>query len=172
MSVVRDDALTARKPRGSSPASGSAQSGGSSQASGSALDDDLNFLLARATAISLAASNRALRAYGLKARSYSVLALASADAPASQKEIADFLRLDPSQVVTLVDELESRALVERVPDPKDRRAKVIVATREGRKVARAATAATRKAEARLHSQLTPSERADVLGYLKALAFPS
>lgn len=142
------------------------------QQSGSDLDDDLNFLLARAAAVSIAAANRALRAYGLKARSYSVLALASTDKPASQKDIADFLRLDPSQVVALVDELESHALVERVSDPRDRRAKVVVATSEGRKVARAATAATRRAETRLHSQFSPGERAELMAYLRMLAFPT
>lgn len=141
------------------------------QPSGSDLDDDLNFLLARAAAVSIAAGNRVLRAYGLKARSYSVLALAAADKPASQKDIAEFLRLDPSQVVTLVDELESRSFVERVSDPRDRRAKVIVATPEGRKVARAATAATRRAETGLHNQFSASERSELMAYLRMLAFP-
>ncbi|MEO7017060.1 MAG: MarR family transcriptional regulator [Leifsonia sp.] len=142
------------------------------RSSGSALDDDLNFLLARATAVSLAAGNRALRAYGLKARSYSVLALASTDDPVSQRDVAEFLRLDPSQVVALVDELETRGLVERVSDPRDRRSKVVVATSEGRKIARAATGATRQAEARLHNQFTADQRADLLASLKILAFSS
>lgn len=142
------------------------------QSSGSALDDDLNFLLARATAVSLAAGNRALRPYGLKARSYSVLALASAGEPVSQREVADFLRLDPSQVVALVDELESRKLVERVVDRRDRRSKVVAATTEGRKLAHEATAAARSAEAALHSDLSVSERAQLMAYLKALAFAS
>ncbi|MDQ2698388.1 MAG: MarR family transcriptional regulator, partial [Actinomycetota bacterium] len=42
----------------------------------SPLNDDVSFLLARANALSLAAGNAALAVYGLRVRSYSVLALA------------------------------------------------------------------------------------------------
>ena len=73
--------------------------------------DDLSFLLARANALSLAAGNAALAQHGLRVRSYSVLALAAGDARPSQRELAEFLRLDPSQVVALVDDLQARGLV-------------------------------------------------------------
>lgn len=39
----------------------------------------------------------------------------------TQRELADFLSLDPSQVVTLVDDLERRGLVERMQGEQDRR---------------------------------------------------
>src|SRR5688572_23016252 len=90
----------------------------------SVLGGDLVFLLARANALTLAAANAALAEHGLKARSYSVLALAADGARPTQRELAEFLRLDPSQVVALVDGLEKRQLVERRTDPADRRANV------------------------------------------------
>ena len=77
--------------------------------------DDLSFLLARANALSLAAGNAALAQHGLRARSYSVLALAAGDARPSQRELAELLRLDPSQVVALVDDLQRRGLVAASP---------------------------------------------------------
>lgn len=137
----------------------------------SALNDDLSFLLARANAIALAAGNAALAEHGLKARSYSVLVLAAGDARPSQRELAEFLRLDPSQVVSLVDELQSRGLVERRPDPADRRANVVVATEDGRAVAAAARDTARAAEERVHAHLTAADRETLGALLRALAFP-
>lgn len=137
----------------------------------SALSDDLSFLLARANAIALAAGNAALSEHGLKARSYSVLVLTSGDARPSQRELAEFLRLDPSQVVSLVDELQSRRLVERQPDPADRRANVVVATQAGRALAGAARESARVAEERVHADLSETERATLATLLRTLAFP-
>ena len=137
----------------------------------SALTDDVSFLLARANAIALAAGNAALVEHGLKARSYSVLVLTSGVARPSQRELAEFLRLDPSQVVSLVDELQSRGLVERTPDPRDRRANVVVATDAGRALVEVARESARRAEEGVHAQLTSDERATLARLLRTLAFP-
>ena len=137
----------------------------------SALTDDLSFLLARANAISLAAGNAALAVHGLKARSYSVLLLTTDDSRPSQREIAEFLRLDPSQVVSLVDDLQSRGLVERRTDPSDRRANVVVATDAGRRLAMDARESARHAEEKVHGQLDRDERQTLAALLRVLAFP-
>ncbi|MFH8252969.1 MarR family winged helix-turn-helix transcriptional regulator [Microbacterium sp. B2969] len=137
----------------------------------STLTDHLNFLLARANAIALAAGNAALAQHGLKVRSYSVLVLASGDARPSQRELAEFLQLDPSQVVSLVDGLESRGLVERTPDPSDRRANVVVATDAGRALAAVAGESAQAAEQRVHARLTSDERETLATLLRSLAFP-
>ncbi|MFE5411090.1 MarR family winged helix-turn-helix transcriptional regulator [Microbacterium sp. NPDC056569] len=137
----------------------------------SALTDDVSFLLARANAIALAAGNAALAEHGLKARSYSVLVLTSGGARPSQRELAEFLRLDPSQVVSLVDELQTRGLVERRPDPADRRANVVVATDAGRALVGEARESARAAEERVHAELSASERATLATLLRTLAFP-
>jgi len=107
--------------------------------------------------------------HGLKVRSYSVLALAVSDARPSQRELAEFLRLDPSQVVALVDELQTRGLVMREPDPADRRANVVTATPAGRSLFAQAERSARAAERDLHSDLSEVERAQLLGLLRRLA---
>lgn len=137
----------------------------------SVLTDDLSFLLARANALSLVAGNAALSAHGLKVRSYSVLALVAAGSRPSQRELAEFLRLDPSQVVSLVDDLQSRGLVERRADPRDRRANVVVATPAGRALAEQARESAREAEERAHAQLTAAERESLAALLRRMAFP-
>lgn len=134
------------------------------------LTDDLSFLLARANALSIAAGNAALSPLGLKARSYSVLAAAADSDGRTQRDIAAYLRLDPSQVVALVDDLQARGWVERRPDPADRRANVVVATNAGRDVYARASAAARTAEERLHVALSGAERAQLAELLRAIAF--
>jgi len=144
---------------------------GSDRLRASSLGDDVSFLLARANALSIAAANAALAEFGLKARSYSVLSLAVAGTRPSQRELSEFLRLDPSQVVALVDELERRALVAREPDPCDRRAKVIVATPEGRETFARAQLATGAAERALHADLSEDEREQLADMLRRIAYP-
>ncbi len=138
----------------------------------SPLDDDLSFLLARANALSLAAGNAALVDLGLRVRSYSVLALAAGEGRPSQRELAEFLRLDPSQVVALVDELQRRGLVVREPDPVDRRANVVVATSDGEELFARARVAVRDAERELHAGLSADDRARLADLLQQIAFPA
>lgn len=136
------------------------------------LFDDLSFLLARANALSLAAGNAALGHHGLRVRSYSVLALAAGPRQPTQRELAELLRLDPSQVVALVDDLQSRGLVTRQPDPSDRRANVVVATDDGRVACEAASIAAAAAQdEQLLNVLSPSERAQLAELLRRIAFP-
>ena len=137
-----------------------------------ALIDDMSFLLARASALSNAAGNAALTAFGLTVRSYSVLELAADGGRTSQREIAEFLRLDPSQVVALVDRLQKSDLVAREPDPRDRRANVIVATPLGLQTLETARASVRTASQTLHGDLTASERAMLTELLRRAAFPN
>jgi DNA-binding MarR family transcriptional regulator len=136
---------------------------------GADLADDLSFLLARSNALSLSAANTALVPYGLKVRSYSVLALAVSDARPSQRELAEVLRLDPSQVVALVDELQLRGLVVRAPDPADRRANVVSATAAGRSLFAVAERSARAAERELHEGLSGNERDQLISLLRRLA---
>src|ERR1700676_5630483 len=51
--------------------------------------------------------------------------------PISMRELAERLKSDPSNVTGLVDRLEARGLVERRPDPNDRRIKGLALTAAG-----------------------------------------
>ncbi|MEV4681267.1 MarR family winged helix-turn-helix transcriptional regulator [Streptomyces kurssanovii] len=64
-----------------------------------------------------------------------VLGLLSME-PTPMRRIAQKLRCEPSNVTGIVDRLETRGLVERRPDPADRRVKIAAATQEGRSTAR------------------------------------
>ena len=97
------------------------------------LADDIGFLLTRAGTSLTAAAKTALAPFELRVRSYSVLALACEHADGlGQRQFAEELGLDPSQIVALVDDLEARDLITRRVDPADRRNKRIDATDTGR----------------------------------------
>src|SRR6202171_2142644 len=51
--------------------------------------------------------------------------------PISMRELAERLKSDPSNVTGLIDRLEARGLVERRPDPTDRRIKGLALTTAG-----------------------------------------
>jgi len=70
---------------------------------------------------------------GSRWRAYSVLSVVCGEPGGiTQRQVGDDVVLDPSQVVALVDELESRGLVAWTADPNDRRNKLVVATKRGR----------------------------------------
>jgi DNA-binding MarR family transcriptional regulator len=57
-----------------------------------------------------------------------------AERPISMRELAERLRCHPSNITGLVDRLEARGLVERRPDPRDRRVKGLALTPTGEQV--------------------------------------
>ncbi|AOT02697.1 MarR family winged helix-turn-helix transcriptional regulator [Arthrobacter sp. U41] len=139
--------------------------GASARLAKSSISTDIGFLLAKLHAAGSVLNNAALAEFGLKERSYSVLALACGNLGPTQRELAEFLSLDPSQIVALIDELEQRGLVERRPGISDRRQKLVAATKAGRTLHAAAQKATRAAEARQLDMLTGDEVASLRSIL-------
>ena len=131
---------------------------------------EIEFLAARAVSIGTARANSMLAPLDLKVRSYSVLALACAAEAPSQRELADFLCLVPSQIVAIVDALEQRGLVERIGDRNDRRSKAIRATAAGKKLYKNASKAVREAEAISLEGLTADEYDQLRSLLRRIAF--
>ncbi|MEU0374933.1 MarR family transcriptional regulator [Streptomyces sp. NPDC006283] len=85
-----------------------------------------------------------------------VLALLSMEST-PMRRIAQKLKCEPSNVTGIVDRLEARGLVERRPDPGDRRVKLAAATQEGRDTARRLRESLDFAREPL-AQLTAAER--------------
>ena len=77
--------------------------------------------------------------------------------------------MDPSQVVALVDALESKGLVERRPNPSDRRLRSVVATAEGRKVRKKAAQVIQDSVTTLLADFSAEERELLHGLLSRLA---
>ena len=64
-------------------------------------------------------------------RGYQVLARAGAQAPPRQQSLAQELGIDRTVMTYLLDDLEKAGLVERNPDPVDRRARLVSVTTAG-----------------------------------------
>lgn len=64
------------------------------------------------------------------------VALFLARDPLAMRELADRMACDPASATGIVDRLEAKGLVVRVPDPTDRRSKRVELTAEGRRLRR------------------------------------
>lgn len=83
-------------------------------------------------------------------------------------ELAESLHIAPRSVTEVADGLQARGLVERTPDPGDRRAVILRPTAEGRRV-RAEVARARAADNEaLLSRLPADDRATLARLLGAL----
>jgi DNA-binding MarR family transcriptional regulator len=84
---------------------------------------------------SIAMVNRALRRHGLSAAGRQALAvLEGAGQPLSPPTISERLIVSTASVTSLLDTLERRGLVIRLPDPDDRRRLLVSLTDEGQRV--------------------------------------
>ncbi|MDD0859462.1 MarR family winged helix-turn-helix transcriptional regulator [Arthrobacter alpinus] len=137
---------------------------------GSELAGDIEFLTARTRALGSARANKLLEPLGLKVRSYSVLSMACSGFAPTQRELAEFLSLDPSQIVPLVDGLEVRGLVERRTDPRDRRSKVVTGTAAGQQLYAKARVATAQGESMTMAKLNKAEQETLRDLLSRIAF--
>lgn len=105
---------------------------------------------------------------GLKPNHVQVLAYLSAHPGASQRDLVDALRVTPSTIVELIDELEGRDLALRDRNPQNRRASVVSLTRRGRAMLTRTMALSREVEAQLLAPLGTADRERLLGYLRTL----
>lgn len=75
----------------------------------------------------------------------------------SQQALAAKLAVDPSVMVSILNDLESAQLVERRRDPADRRRHIVAITMEGRMLLAKAEEAVEEVEQGLFADLSPEE---------------
>jgi DNA-binding MarR family transcriptional regulator len=100
-----------------------------------------------------------------QARALAVLRRAG---PQRLGELAEHLRIVPRSATEVVDALAERGLVERKPDPADRRATLVTLTAEGEEVATAIRAARKSGAGSLFAKLPDPDRAELARLLAAL----
>jgi len=114
----------------------------------------------------------AMAPFGITGRQLAVLIAIDSQAPLSQQEVAGRLGVDRTTMVLLIDELESKQLVQRRRDPDDRRKNVVMLTDAGRTTLREASSASAEAERLFLGQLSEDEASRLRQALRAVAFPA
>ncbi len=130
------------------------------------LAEHMGWLMSRASHALGAALTEGLAPLGLNIRDYTVLIVAERavveGAARTQLALAQAARLDKSTMVVALDALEEEGLVERRPDPKDRRARIVVPTDAGRELSLARTTAGATLSPSARSPATrPQKRGDI-----------
>jgi DNA-binding MarR family transcriptional regulator len=105
------------------------------------------------------ATAAALAERGLRLDQVAALAALADFGPSPQRELGARLRLDPGDVVRLVDDLEQHGFAQRERDPADRRRQIVSLTPAGRRTLRTALRVSTRAQAALLDALDEGEQA-------------
>lgn len=96
------------------------------------------------------------------------LLLSLAETPTSQNALARRYKIDRTTMVAIIDDFESRGLLDRLADPADRRAYRLVLTKAGRATARLVATRLRQAERDALAALSERQRAHLINALRAV----
>ena len=127
-------------------------------ADGPAVLSATGYLLMKAGVLIGRSFDGVLDSFGLTARQFLLMSVVCESKSESQLEVSRHLHLDPTIVVGLVDELETRGLITRTRHPDDRRRSVLELTPAGAKLLHKATARTTAAEQAFLAELSQSEQ--------------
>ena len=124
---------------------------------------DLGAMVMRLGRRLLAMEQPILERHGVTMWAYVVLT-ALRDGPArAQAALAAAINADKTRLIPVLDDLQKRGLIEREPDPADRRVRLLGLTPEGRRLQQAVQAEIRSAE-----EIMLSKIKDQAAFVRAL----
>jgi DNA-binding MarR family transcriptional regulator len=109
---------------------------------------------------------QALEPIGLTPASFALLNVLGARAGAIQQQLSSDMGIDPSAMVTLIDELEGAGLAARRRRPGDRRAWEVAIQPKGRRTLQRARRLVGQVEDEVLDGLTAAERGELLALLR------
>jgi DNA-binding MarR family transcriptional regulator len=108
----------------------------------------------------------ALAPLGLTTALFALLNVLGTREGAIQQELGAAMGIDPSTMVSLVDQLESAGLAKRRPRPTDRRAREVAITHKGRRVLERARQLAVQVQEEVLRGLSSSEQRQLLALLR------
>ncbi len=126
-------------------------------------------LIRRCQQIAVALFLDACAPFDLTPMQYALLKAAEAEPGLDQITLAGLVALDRSNAARLCAGLEARGLLERAPDPADRRARRLALTAAGVALLRQAEPAVAEVQRALLAPLAEAERAPFMAALAAIA---
>src|SRR5580693_430207 len=160
---------TARAPAARAPAADAVASTPAPDAADCTLSNDLGWALGVVFRGYVKATHEALADLPGGPRGYQVLAAADGDEHGSQLALAAHLGVDRTVMTYLLDDLEAAGLIERRPDPADRRARHVVSTEQGTELLATLDQRLRAAEEQLLAPLDQKARQSFRAQVRLLA---
>src|ERR1700757_2536055 len=111
--------------------------------------------LARKT---VAAELPVLAAHGLSMWGYVVLSALDRSPIRTQAALAEAIGADKTRIIPTLDELQEHGYIERIPDPEDRRARLLAITESGRSIKDAVQVDIQRGEEHWLGQLSANDR--------------
>ena len=99
-----------------------------------------------------------MESIGLTPRMWGALNVIDAEGPVTQQQLGREIGMDPSTMVSTIDELEAKGLVQRRPHPTDRRAHALHITDAGRDTLTRGRGLAREAQNELLAPLSADDR--------------
>jgi DNA-binding MarR family transcriptional regulator len=130
---------------------------------------DLGMMVMRLGRALLAAERPVLAGHGVSMWGYAVLGALADEPMRTQAALARAIGADKTRIISVLDELQERALIEREPDPEDRRVRLLRLTPAGRRLHDAVRSGIRAAEEVLLADLPAADRRAFLRALQRLA---
>jgi DNA-binding MarR family transcriptional regulator len=131
--------------------------------------EDLGALFSRITRRLVAAETPILAGHRLSMWEYITLYRLARRPAETQAELAQAIGYDKTRLIRILDRLQEEGLIDRQPDPADRRAHLVRMTSAGAARHAAAQADIRIMEEHLLRRLSPEERHSLLAALPRLA---
>ncbi|GAA4628320.1 hypothetical protein GCM10023196_044170 [Actinoallomurus vinaceus] len=129
---------------------------------------DLSYLLMHTAHVLSTRMNAAFEEIGITPRAYCVL-FHALEEERTQIQLAEISDLDKTTMVVTVDELEKAGLAERRPSSRDRRARIIWVTEEGKEAVAKGTRIADRVHREALEALPENEREVLVGALTRLA---
>jgi DNA-binding MarR family transcriptional regulator len=139
-----------------------------SEAMPSRIREQPTWLISRAYAYSHRLLAEGFAAAGVRGYHYRLLAALEEFGPTSQAALGRRTGIDRSDVVAALNELADRGLIERAPDPDDRRRNVVTITPAGTEQLGTLDETLAGVQEKLLAPLPAADRARLVGLLKRL----
>ncbi len=139
------------------------------QNGGTTLDDQAGHLLRRAHKRASAVFSAELEDLHLTPAQYFAMVRLFEVGRLSQNHLGRMTAMDPATIQGVIQRLQSRGFIERLPDRSDRRRLVLRLTQSGLSAVQGLQASVTKANDAILAPLAPAERETFLRFLKRLA---
>lgn len=138
------------------------------QVSDAGLREFTGYFVKRTYSVMRADLAQALKPFGLRMVTFSVLVMIVDNPGLRQSQLAAALAIERPNLVVIIDELQRRKLVVRDRVPTDRRAYALHATKAGVELLEQARQANRDHEARVFGMLSDAEREGLVATLRKI----